>query len=190
MGLTYHHLDDDTVRASILAAWSSEWEDLLQDYGPRECYGKQLTEAGWDAFGLLMPQALSAHDDDWLRARMDVPEYWVPHLQRKTKTGFTNVDYNKSEAIDKLAFGEFNIAYIHGLAIDLLARGETECVVYRAGDAIEERTECTAWEESPVPLADVLAGHRARYHPAPGDRRAWSLPTGPNCHHSIRSLNS
>jgi hypothetical protein len=147
-----------------------------------------LANAGWLRWATAMRDALASHDDDWLVNEMDNPAFWNPFLIRKTKNGSTQVDYDKRDALEKLCFGEFNVAYIRGLAYALVARGDTECLVYRAGTAAEERSECSNWENQSVSLSQVIAGHRVRYYPAPGDRSAWSLPTGPNCHHSIRSV--
>src|ERR1700679_1092436 len=89
---------------------------------------------------------------------------------RKTKNGTTMVNYDKQDALERLCFGDFNIAYIRGLARTLLARGETACLVYRADPAYEPRKECTDWEGQTFPLADVCpyleqlpAGERSTY---------------------------
>ncbi len=190
MGFRYDHLDDEYVRAEMVGAWREEWNDLTANWPRGQCYGKQLTDAGWIVFEQAMPEALALHDDDWLAAEMSQSEYWQDRSPRRTKTGVTMVNYNKRDALERLCYGEFNIAYIRGLARVLLARGETTCVVYRANPAYAPRGECSDWEDRTFPLADVLAGHRARYHPPPGDRLAWSIPTGPNCHHTIGSVTS
>lgn len=184
MGLEFHHLDDADVRDAMVALWLDEAADLAANWPRGACYGKQLTDVGWGAFHSAMPQALGRESDDWLVAQMNDPAFWQPYLLRRG----THVDYNKSEAIEKLAIGEFNIAYIRGLATVLERRGDTSCVIYRASPAYQPRGECSAWEGREVPLRDVIEGHRARYHPPPGDRHAFSVPSGPNCHHSIRAV--
>jgi hypothetical protein len=189
MGLTFFHLGDPDVREAMVLSWSEEWADIADAHAGARPYGKDLTQAGGEAFSNFMPEALAAHDDDWLSSHMDRVEYWRPSRERRTKTGFTTQVVNRAEAIRQLCIGEFNIAYIRGLARALVARGETEAVIYRAGAATEARAECTSWEGQRVSLGQVLDGHRARYWPPPGDRRAWSLPTGVNCHHSIHALD-
>jgi hypothetical protein len=191
VGFLYHHLDESDVRAQMLDAWREEWADLSANW-PRDewPYGKQLTDDGWVAFEQAMPEALASKDDGWLVSEMSAPAYWLDRSPRKTKNGVTMVNYNKQDALERLCFGEFNIAYIRGLARALLARGETTCLVYRADPAYEPRAECSEWEGQAFPLADVLAGHRARYFPPPGDPTVFSIPTGPNCHHSIRAVAS
>jgi hypothetical protein len=187
VGFRYDHLDEQDVRAKMLRAWSEEWTELSANFPRGQCYGKQLTDAGWVAFERAMPEALDSRDDDWLVDAMSPADYWQDRSPRRTKNGITMVNYNKRDALERLCFGEFNIAYIRGLALALLARGDTTCIVYRADAAYVPRGECTDWEGQLFPLADVVSGHRARYHPPPGDRRAWSIPSGPNCHHSIRA---
>ncbi|MFZ2113282.1 MAG: hypothetical protein WAU77_06075 [Solirubrobacteraceae bacterium] len=190
VGFVYHHLNEADVRVEMVAAWREEWADLSANWPRGQCYGKQLTDTGWITFERVMPEALATQDDDWLVAEMSPAEYWQDRLARRTKTGVTMVDYNKRDALEKLCLGEFNIAYIRGLARALIARGETTCMVYRANPAYVPRGECSSWEEQTFTLTDVIAGHRARYHPPPGDRLAWSIPSGPSCHHSIRSVAS
>jgi hypothetical protein len=191
MGFEYHHLDDTDVRAAMHARWQEEWATLEAISGATRPYGKQFTTSGWDAFAVAMPEALAEQDDEWLREQMSDLSYWDTHLTRTTKQGIKLVDYNKSDAIRKLCFGEFNIAYIRGLATALIDREETDCIVYRADAAYVPRGECSDWEGRQFPLRDVIAGHRARYWP-PGeaDRSTFSIPSGPNCHHSIRAVGA
>lgn len=144
MGLVYHHLAEPDVRAAMVGAWYEEWNDLQANWPRGQCYGKQLTDSGWIAFERLMPDALRGRNDDWLASEMADLTYWEPALvRRKRKGGVTLVDYNKRDALERLCFGEFNIAYVRGLARAPLARGETAAVVYRAGSALEPRAECT-----------------------------------------------
>ncbi|HEX5989278.1 MAG TPA: hypothetical protein VFY75_03575 [Solirubrobacterales bacterium] len=181
-GLIYHHLDEDAVRDSMLAAWEEERKGLIADGMERDCYGKDLTNEGWEIFLKVMPTALKEQTDSWLAGQMDVIDYWQP--ERWDKRGWW-VNYSKPQALEILCIGEFNIAYIRGLARTLQAEGQGECEIYRAGDAIEKDRECTPWEGNLFPVQQILDGHRARYWPPPGNRKAWSLPTQPGCHHSI-----
>lgn len=95
---------------------------------------------------------------------MSPERFWVPTLVRRTKSGTTTVEYNKADAKEKLVFGELNIAYLRGLAQTLTEQGHTHCTVYRADEAYVPRGECSAWENRQFPFADVIAGHRVRYH--------------------------
>lgn len=188
MGLNLEHLSEPDVRAHMASAFDEEWAEHTAEGSVGQCYGKDLTESGWDQWARAMPDALSDHDDDWLLAQMSPSYYWKPvRLRRRKGGGYSQVNYNLGDALRVLCFGEFNVAYVRGLARALVLRGETECEVYRAGHAAEPRSECSNWEGLRFPLDQVLDGHRARYWPVPGDRKAWSVPSGPNCHHSIRA---
>ncbi|HET7509686.1 MAG TPA: hypothetical protein VFJ65_05485 [Solirubrobacterales bacterium] len=181
-GLTYHHLEEKDVRKTMLASWEKERQQMIASEQERGCYGKDLNEDGWQAFLEAMPVALEKETDTWLAAQMQEIDYWQP--ERWDKRGRW-VRYSKEQALEILCIGEFNIAYIRGLALTLQAEGEEECQIYRAGTALEKRRECTEWEGQQFPVQQVLDGHRARYWPPPGNPNAWSLPTGPGCHHSI-----
>jgi hypothetical protein len=190
MGFTYHHLGDDQVRSSMVDLWRSEDEELRRRGHPRECYGKLLTDSGWETWSRVMPEALASEDDEWLREQMSDRSYWLPQMARRTKSGVTKVNYNQPDQLKVLCFGEFNVAYIHGLAATLLERGEEECIVYRADPAYEPRGECSSWEERRFATQEVVDGHRVRYWPPESiDRSAFSVPSGPHCHHSIRSVD-
>lgn len=175
MGFAYHHLDDPAVRDRMVQLWTEEWEELSARWPRGQCYGKQLSDLGWSAFEDAMPFALTEQDDDWLVQQVSELDFWLEKSPRRTKSGTTMVAYNKSDAIQRLCLGEFNIAYIRGLAHVLVDRGETHCTIYRADSAYVPRGECSAWEGQTVPVTDVIAGHRARYHPPPGDHHAWSI---------------
>jgi hypothetical protein len=181
-GLVYHHLDEVAVREAMLTAWEEERRELVESGLEHDCYGKDLNDAGWEACLVAMPKALMKRTDIWFSEQMDKPAYWK--AERWDKRGRW-VNYNKAQALEILCAGEFNIAYIRGLARVLKAEGVAECEIFRAGAALEIRRECTEWEGQAFPVQMVLDGHRARYWPPPGDKIAWSLPTGVGCHHSI-----
>jgi hypothetical protein len=192
MGFEYQHLDEADVRAAMVARWREEWPTLESLEGSERPFGKQLTPSGWERFAAAMPEALAEHDDEWLKDRMSDPSSWMEkYPRRKPKGGFSMVNYNKNDALERLCFGEFNIAYIRGLATALLDRGETNCVVYRADSAYMPRGECSGWEGQQFALQDVIDGHRARYWPpGQGNPSAFSVPSGPNCHHSINAVGA
>ena len=117
--------------------------------------------------------------------------YWQAYqVRRKPKGGYTEVDYNREDALLRLTVGEFNTAYVRGFGSAFLDRSETHGIVYRAGEAAEPRTEyCSGLEDSEVELEQLLLDHRGNYWPT---RRADArpIPSGPNCHHSVRSPRS
>ena len=192
LGFIYHHLGDSDVRAAMVELWTAEWDEMHDAGHPRNCYGKQLTDEGWGAYANAMPAALTNETDGWLKAQMSDPSFWMAKFpRRKPKGGVTMVNYNKLDALERLCFGEFNIAYIRGVATALRDRGETECVVYRADSAYLPRGECSEWEGQRFPVQMVLDGHRARYWPPDlADPSVFSVPTGPNCHHSIKAVGT
>lgn len=190
MAFTYHHLDEPDVRAAMVEFWTTENDTLLASGRRAECYGADLIEPGWAAWEEAMPAALAEHDDEWLLAQMLDPSYWRAN-RPPTRPGYKPPRVNVQWAANLLCLGEFNIAYVRGLAEVLIARGETECVVYRAEGASEPRCECTAWEGQSFALRDVIDGHRARYWPPEaGSETAFSVPSGFNCHHSIRAVGT
>jgi hypothetical protein len=192
MGLRYYHLGDTDVRHRMVGLWTEEVAHLSSSYSRGDWpYGKLLTEDGFQTFLATMPNALGAHDDDWLEQTISPPRFWLPHqLRSKPKGGFTTVDYDQPEAAHRLAMGEFNTAYVRGLASALESRGETHCVIYRAGTAVEPRAAyCTALEGSQAPISQLLQDHRANYWPV-RNADARPIPSGPNCHHSIRALTA
>ncbi|HEX6652195.1 MAG TPA: hypothetical protein VF072_05590 [Thermoleophilaceae bacterium] len=189
MALHLLHLHEPDVRAQMQSGWFEEREELIRTHSREACYGQQLSPLGWQVYDRAMPEALQHFDAEWLVRRMSTPQYWLSHYRRRRRYGgHATVRINPLNASRVLCEGEFNTAYVRGLARALLRRGESECIVYRAGPALEPRSECTSWEGLRFPLQQVIDGHRARYHPPPGNPSAWSIPTGPNCHHSIRAV--
>lgn len=189
MTLTLHHLDDAPIRARMADLWLEELGDLQADYPRGEWpYGKQLTDAGWDAYLTAMQEALAHRDEEWLATALDQTEYWQPHLLRSRGGGGTSrVDYDKADARRKLATTEFSIAYVRGVASMMSEHGYKRGVVYRAGPVAEPRhSYCTQLEGKAVQLAQLLHDHRRQYFPAPRDPAARPIPSGPHCRHSIR----
>lgn len=186
MGLNYFHLDDEYVRGTMKTLWLNEASELAELWTRDACYGKDLTDAGWDVYLKAMPKALESHDDEWLRETMNNPLFWNDTQMRQGKP----IRYNVDDALRRLTYGEFNIAYVRGLATVLQERSEEFCTVYRADAAYQPRAECSSWEGMQIPVTKVLAGHRVRYFPPPGDNTAFMLPSGPHCHHSIRGLSA
>jgi hypothetical protein len=175
----------------VVSGWFEEREELLTSGMRERCYGAFLSEAGWEAFDRLMPEALEHHNDDWLVREMAPAHYWRASYPKRRRGGggYTTARINPGWASRMLSLTEFNTAYVRGLARSLVRRGVSECIVYRAGPAAEPRTDCSSWEGRRFELQQVLDGHRARYFPPPGNPVAFSVPTGPNCHHSIKSVS-
>jgi len=114
--------------------------------------------------------------------------FWVSTttVHRKETTYTKKVDYRV--AAKTFALTEFNTWYVRGLAKRLLDEGAKECEVYRADTAVEPRCECTSWQTQKFDAKIIYDGHRKRYHHENVDRAAISVPSGPNCHHSIKRI--
>ena len=192
MKFTYHHLEDPEVRESMVALWNAENAELLAGGNRGECYGQDLVDAGWEQWEKAMPAALAEHDEEWLTHQMLDPSYWRSHRPRILKSGRVSQQAVSPRWVAPfLSRNEFNIAYIHGLSATLLQRGQGECEVYRADSAYEPRGECSAWEGQRFSTQEIFDGHRARYWPPEAAvPSVLSVPSGPNCHHSIRAVGA
>lgn len=143
-----------------------------------------LSPAGRRAFPIEMRTAITSGNGTSLSSAISFPAYWLP--RRVIGSGrSTSLPAGYPNA---LALNEFNVWYTRGFARRLIEEGVDECVVYRAESATTPRCECTMLEGKVVPVRKVYDGHRARYHPAPGNPRAFSIPSGTNCHHSIKRV--
>jgi hypothetical protein len=130
-----------------------------------------LSAAGLAAFPGIMRNAIQSGNETTLYQALANPLLW-----QQTDRGGRRV--NAQAAAERLAYTEFNTWYVRGLAARLIAEGVEHCEVYRAARADQPRCECAQYIGRLVPVLDVYNGHRARYWPAPGDPRAFSIPTG------------
>lgn len=175
--MDYEELDGPT-RECMLKEFKGELGASL--YRPRT-----LSDEGWREFPRIMEQAIRSGDDVTLALALNRPGLFKD-TQRRTKSGATRVRTNPEKASKTLALTEFNTWYVRGLCRRLMDEGVESCEVYRADPAANPRCECTGWEGSVFSVRDVYNGHRARYHGAGASPKALSIPSGPNCHHSIR----
>ncbi|MCE2507341.1 MAG: hypothetical protein J4F36_12920 [Nitrosopumilaceae archaeon] len=76
---------------------------------------------------------------------------------------------------------------LRGFAKRLLFEGQTQCEVYRADTAVEPRCECISWEDKHFDITTIIEGHRKRYHNNV-NKHAISIPSGANCHHTIKRI--
>ena len=175
--MEYEELDE-TTRKCMLAEFESELRS-------RPYRLKTLSDEGWRQFPQLVKDAIRNGDDDSLAQALYRPAFFQD-TQRKTRNSMTKVRTNTDSASKRLALTEFNTLYVRGLCRRLMDEGVELCQVYRAADVDQPRCECTAWEGQDFPVKKVYEGHRARYHGREPDQAAFSVPSGPNCHHSIR----
>ena len=160
---------------------------MLEEFKKEETSGnpyrsKWLSPAGRAAFAVEMEKAIVSGNDVTLANALKVPAYW-DHHHYTTKGTPTSLPKDTPKTV---AWNEFNVWYTRGFARRLLEEGVENCVIYRADVADVPRCECSMLEGKVIPVRQVYDGHRAKYHPAPGNRSAFSIPSGPNCHHSIR----
>jgi hypothetical protein len=181
MGEYLFEESDPITRRSMMAEFEAEWA------GGNPYLSSLLSEYGRAAFPGLMREALANGDEMTLAGSLWVPSFWLPAFPRKTRGGSVSmVKISPDAAAARLARTEFNTWYVRGLSARLLAEGEEMCEVYRAAPAEEPRPECLEHEGRVYPIVEVFEGHRVRYWPPPGNPTAFSIPTGPNCHHTIR----
>lgn len=171
---------DETTRTHML-------EEFKKEESGTPYRSPHFTKAGLEAFPGAMEAAIRGGSEVTLSASLHSPVYWVPTFPRKLpKGGFTQVTVNPVDFAKRLAITEFSTWYVRGLCGRLLREGETLCQVYRADSAAVPRGECLQYEEQVCDVKLVYDGHRARYWPNQDNPTAFSIPVGPNCHHSIR----
>jgi hypothetical protein len=175
MTLFFEELDDITR------------QHMLNEFDAEEASGhpyrsKKLSASGLQAFPALMREAIQHGNEDTLcDALLSNLSYWQP-VSRSGRT-------NYGQSAEALAITEFNTWYVRGLAKRLLQEGIAECQVYRAAlPKGARRGECTEYEDKTVSVQAVYDGHRIRYWPTATNPRAFSIPSGVSCHHSIRRI--
>lgn len=176
-----------------LDATTREW--MLKRFEAEEASGnpyrsKALSPTGSAAFPELMRGTIGDPDGNELSlaAALNRPDFWNP-TETYVRNGVSRErNINVAQAAERLAITEFNTWYVVGLAHRLKAEGETQCQVYRAAIPKWEPADCSSHEGNVYSLDEIIAGHRARYWPPPGDPAALSIPAGPGCHHTIRRV--
>jgi hypothetical protein len=166
------------------------WREFLQEEATASPYrGHLLTRAGREAWSDLMARAIQQEHEVWLTNQLARSDYWAA-TEAYVRSGVERERaVNLRQASERLASSEYNTWYVRGLAARLLAEGIEVCEVYRAAQPKWSPAECSLHEGLVVSVAEVYAGHRARYWPIP-DERPFSIPFGPGCHHSIRRLSA
>lgn len=176
----FEELDTDT-RRWMLEEFNAE-QNQTPHFEPTE-----LNYSGLIAFPDLMRQAIQHGDIASLAASLSDASYWKPtrtyHRQGKSVT--QRIDPVTSA--QRLAHSEFTTWYTRGMARKLTEEGITRCQVYRADSAVQPKCECTRLEENTVSVDEIYNGHRAKYFPI-SNQAAFSIPSSPFCHHTIRRL--
>lgn len=181
MAMNFEELDDVT-RGYMLAEFEAE-ESTGNPYR-----GKGLSAAGLGVFPSLMREAIKNGNEQTLIAALSNPAYWNP-TEIYVRNGVERErNVNIRQAAERLGLTEFNTWYVRGFAKRLTNESVTHCQVYRAAMPKWEPAECSQHEGRIFPVAHIYHGHRATYWPEPGNPAAMSIPSGPNCHHTIRRV--
>lgn len=179
MAMNFEELDERTRQYM-----EQEFEaELASGQGYRSL---DLIGDGPASFPALMRDAIRSGTERSLAASLMVPGFWKTDRQTTRSGAPATEQVNVRQTAERLALSEFNTWYVRGLARRLLDEGVRTCQVYRAGDPKGEPAECVANEGRVLEVQAIYDGHRARYWPRPGNRTAISIPSHPNCHHTIR----
>lgn len=184
MAMQFEELDDVT-RQHMLREFEHEWASADR-YEPL-----RLSAAGLGAFPHLMGDAISQGDEIWLGRKLAADRsYWLRYEEYwdHRKQTMRERRINVVQSAETLARHEFNTFYVRGLAMRLLAEDVDSVQVYRASYPKWEPAECSVHEGRVYPIDVILDGHRAGYHPPPGDPTVISIPQVPGCHHSVRRV--
>jgi hypothetical protein len=147
-----------------------------------------LSPRGQAAFADIMERAIAEGNEETLVQELSDPALWIAMESYITKTGkIATRSYSANDRARRFSITDFNTWYVRGFCHRLMDEGVEECEVYRAAPAYQPRSECRTLEGGVLSVREVYEGHRAKYHPMPNPG-AFSIPVGPNCHHSIRRL--
>ena len=146
----------------------------------------ELNELGRSEFVKIMKNNINTGNEISLKEELSDKSFWKESGIRNRAGKEYTYRINPVNSAERLALTEFNTWYVKGLATRLLDEGESKCSIYRADTAVEPRCECTKWEDMQFDLKTIIEGHRKRYHGSNIDKSAMSIPSGPNCHHTIR----
>lgn len=163
--LEFEELDDETRK------WMLDEFEKEENSDPYR--SSRLNSVGQEKFEEIMRNAIRFGDISSLATALSDPTFWKNNIPRN--------------ATKLLAHTEFTTWYTRGFAKRLMEEGIDLCEIYRAEMAVTPRCECTRREGQTVKVKDIYDGHRAKYRPIsnPG---AFSIPSGPLCHHTIRRL--
>jgi hypothetical protein len=162
--------------------WQDEQDALTSQPTAMWPFGARLSPAGWAAYPSLFSEAVESHDMGWLALQLRRRDYWDRYAFQSRRTGPVRITVNPDDEAAKLAYGEFNIAYVRGVLTVAADEGLTVCTIVRAGAAAAPRWECSCMEGAVVSSEAILAGHRAY---TTGRGSEISIPSRPNCHHTV-----
>jgi hypothetical protein len=177
--MRYEELDEETRRWML--------EEFKAEQACEDPYrSPSLSAEGRKRFGALMEEAIIDGTEDSLAEALKPKELWAEY----EPSPFGGVRRTEPvRAARALARTEFNTWYIRGLCRKLMEEGETYCQVYRAADADAPGDQCEPFQGMVLEIRHLYNGHRIKYWPKPNDR-AFSVPCGPQCRHSVRRISS
>jgi hypothetical protein len=174
--MRYDDLDEETKLWMLV--------ELREEEARGPYRSPSLSAKGRDRFLESMEQAIARGSEDSLARDLEPRELWSEY-EPSPLGGIRKTD--PVRAAHALAHQEFNTWYVRGLCRRLMEEGERLLQVYRAGDDEVQGDECGAYENMVLEVRFVYNGHRAKYFPRPNPR-AFSIPCGPQCDHSVRRI--
>jgi hypothetical protein len=172
MAMRFEELDEKT-RTYMLREFEAE------EASGKPYRGQNLSMQGLEVFPRFMREAIVQGNEQTLTSALNNPQYW--HTYKKS-----GKPVKPEDEAERLGLTEFNTWYVRGLSKRLMDEGVKECQAYRAALPKHQPSRCPLQEGQIYPLDLVYKGHRAKYWPPPGNLAAFSIPDGPNCHHTIR----
>ena len=167
---------------------------MLIEFNKEENSGKpyrspRLNTHGKTEFSNIMQHAIKEGNIESLTIQLSDSGLWeqTELATRGTTTYEKRIDPASSAKL--LAHTEFTTWYTTGFARRLIEEDIKSCEIYRAETAKIPRCECSKYEGQSVNVKDIYEGHRAKYHPK-SNPKAFSIPSGPYCHHTIRRIKN
>jgi hypothetical protein len=176
--MRYEDLDPETRRWMLIEL--KEEEDRAPYRSP------SLSPVGRERFRAIMEEAIANGSESSLAAALESKEMWA-EFEPSPFGGVRRTE--PARAAKALARTEFNTWYVRGLCRRLMEEGETLVQIYRAEASDAPGDECDAYENMFLEIRHLYYGHRIKYWPTRNDR-AFSLPCGPQCRHSVRRISA
>lgn len=165
---------------------------MLEEFQKEEKSGNPYRSESMNGDGLknvaqIVENAITNGNETTLASALSKPTYWKSSTTVHRGDTVYQRKIDPKTAANIFALTEFNTWYVRGLAKKLMDEKIEKCEVYRAQSADQPRCECSKYESQPIDVKKIYDGHRVKYHPTKNSL-AFSIPSGPNCHHTIRRL--
>ena len=178
--MNFEELDNGT-RSNMLSEFDHEWSQT-NHYIP-----EGLNSIGLEAYPNIIRNSIQNGTIDSLASELSVSKYWNPTRSFLRQGKPVTQQINPQSESKRLAHSEFTTIYTKGMAKKLIDEGETDCQVYRADKANQPKCECTKLEDTTISVGKIYEGIRKKYFPKK-DPNAFSIPSTPFCHHTIRRI--